>query len=455
MGLLKSRSAATDVDVAIVGAGFAGLCAAERLVDMGFSVVVVEGRDRVGGRALTGEIAGTTVDYGATWVSRKHTAIRDLATRMGCTVTSQFNSGKNVLWLGGRRRTYEGTIPKISLPALVDMARIQMALNKLMSTIDVHAAWESPDAHSLDRVSFGEWLDRKHALSSTRALMTIVSKVQWGCKPSEVSLLHALRYITAAGGIDHMLDVQDGQQQERITEGCQEITRRLADQLGERVKVGTPVRRIEQKDGYVTLHTDSTSITANYALVTTAPSHRADIEFEPALPEKTAGLTRTWPLGVLSKAFVAYERPFWRDQGHSGEALRDSGTVFITFDVSPGGDGPGILMTFCDPTTYDGFTPEHRRERVVRELVELYGEDAAAPIDFIDHCWGEEEFAPGGPNPAVPPHAATSYGGALTEPHGRVYWAGTETAGEWAGTMNGAVLTGQRVASQIAAQLNK
>ncbi|MFF9210803.1 MULTISPECIES: flavin monoamine oxidase family protein [unclassified Streptomyces] len=453
-GSRKPGSADTSVDVVVVGAGFAGLSAAERLVSMGQSVLVVEGRDRVGGRSLSGEVAGVKVDLGATWVARRHTAIRDLADRVGCTTTGQFDQGRNVLWMAGRRRTYSGTIPKVSPAALVDMARMQLAVNKLVSTIDVDAAWESPEASRLDAISFGEWLDRKNALPSTRALMTVISKVQWGCTPSDVSLLHALRYIRAAGGIDHMLDVEGGQQQDRLVETTQEIAKRVAEKLGDRVRLGTPVRRITQDDDGVTVHTDSGEIHARYGIVTAAPAHRAAIAFDPALPEQAEGLTRNWRMGVLSKAFAAYDVPFWRAGGLSGEAVTDTGTVFITFDVSPAHSGPGVLMAFCDPRVFDGFSPEIRRDRVVRQLADLYGPQARNPIDYVDHCWGAEPFAPGGPNPAVAPYATTSYGRALTEPHGRIHWAGTETAGEWAGTMNGAVLTGQRAAERVAALLS-
>ncbi|GAB4009974.1 flavin monoamine oxidase family protein [Nocardioides ultimimeridianus] len=443
----------TRVDVVVVGAGFAGLSAAERLTSMGASVVVLEGRDRVGGRSFSGEVAGVKVDLGATWVSPRHTAIRELARRVGCTTTPQFAQGRNVLWMDGRRRTYKTTIPPVSPAGLVDMARVQMALEKLVATIDPDAPWASPDAESLDAISFGEWLDHKRAGASTRALMTIVSKVQWGCTPGDVSMLHVLRYIRAVGDIDHMLDVEGGQQQDRITQTTQEIAKRVAAGLGDRVVVDAPVRRISQDQDGVTVSTDAVTIDASYAIVTTAPAHRADIEFEPALPESAQGLIRTWRMGALSKAFVAYDKPFWRVNGLSGESVTDTGVVFVTFDVSPEPTGPGILMTFCDARTFDAFDPAMRRKLVLKQLVDLYGPQANDPIDYVDHCWGTDTFAPGGPNPAVAPYALTTYGHALTEPFGRIDWAGTETAGEWAGCMNGAVLTGQRAAERIGARL--
>ncbi|MER7190658.1 flavin monoamine oxidase family protein [Streptomyces flaveolus] len=449
---IKGGSGAASVDVVIVGAGFAGLTAAERLVDMGVSVLVLEGRDRVGGRSFSGEVAGVKVDLGATWVAERHTAVLDLAKRLGCSTTGQFHEGVNVLWMAGQRRTWTGTMPTVDPVDLEDLGRVQVAMDELLATIDVDAAWKSPNAEKLDSISFGEWLDQQQAATSTRALMTIASKVQWGCNPGEVSLLHVLRYVQAVGGLDHMLAVEGGQQQDRITETTQEIANRLAEKLGDRVVLDTRVRRISQDDDGATVHTDSAVISAKYVIVTAAPEHRSYIEFLPALPEKTEGLTRTWPMGKLSKAFVAYDKPFWRAEGLSGEALMDTGTAFITFDVSPD-NGPGILMVFCAPRMYDGFDEETRRRRVIQQMVDLYGPQASTPIDYVDHCWGTEPFAPGGPHPAVGPYAVTSYGNALTEPHGRVHWSGTETAGEWVGTLNGAVLTGLRTAKQVAQRL--
>nr|WP_286159415.1 FAD-dependent oxidoreductase [Mycobacterium sp. 852013-50091_SCH5140682] len=129
-----------SVDVVVVGAGFAGLSAADRLSSQGASVLVIEGRDRVGGRSFTGEVAGVKVDLGATWVAQRHTAIRDLMERLGCSLTPQFDEGVNLLWMAGQRRPWTGTLPMVDPVDLEDLGRIQGEMTNLLETIDVDAA---------------------------------------------------------------------------------------------------------------------------------------------------------------------------------------------------------------------------------------------------------------------------------------------------------------------------
>lgn len=443
-----------QVDVVIVGAGFAGLTAADILAGQGRSVLVIDGRDRVGGRACSGEVAGTTVDLGATWVAERHTAVLELMDKVGCTTTPQFADGSNVLWMADQRQVFTGAMPNGGPVDHEDLVRVQEKFAEILDAVDVEAVWDTPNASALDAMSFEEWLNQQQAGPSTRALMAVISNVQWGCNPADVSLLHAARYVAAAGGLEHQLAVEGGQQQDRVAGGAQSIVERLAEPLGDRVVLGVPVRRMTQDQEGVAVETDAGVIRAQSVISTTSPTHRADIEFEPPLPAQTQGLDNTWPLGTLSKAFVAFERPFWREQELSGEAILDTGAVFITFDVSPDDSGPGILMVFCQSGKYDGFNAEDRKRLVVEQLIELYGQSAAEPIDYVDHCWGQEAFAPGGPNPKVGPFAITTYGSALAEPHGRIHFAGSETAGMWAGTLNGAVLTGQRAAREVEGDLN-
>jgi monoamine oxidase len=280
--------------------------------------------------------------------------------------------------------------------------------------------------------------------------MAIMARVTWGCEPDQVSMLHAVRYVKAAGGIGRMLDVEGGAQQDRFPGGTQQIALKMAEELGERVVLNAVVHSIERHaDGTLTVGTDKGEVAAKAVIVAVPPEHRAGIRFVPDLPPEYGKLSQHWPQGSLSKAYAAYETPFWRANGCSGEALSDEGPVFITFDVSPSDEGPGILLGFTDARSFDLLSPEQRRERALEGFRALFGDAAANPIDYVDHCWGTEEFAPGGPTAAVPPGSWTTYGPWLRKPVDGIFWAGTETADEWTGFLDGAVRSGKRAAEEV------
>ena len=441
-------------DAVVVGAGFAGLSAARELVRLGHDVVVLEGRDRVGGRSYTGTLAGVPVDLGATFVGPSQDAVLALAAELGCESVPTYGRGKNLIRWRGRVRSYRSTIPRLSILELVDVSRIQWRFDRVSRKVPVAEPWTSPVAAALDAMSLDKWLRSLHASASTRDLMAIMARVTWGCEPDAVSMLHAVRYVKAAGGLGRMLDTEGGAQQDRFPAGTQQIALRMADELGDRVVLDAAVTRIQRHaDGTVTVASGQREFPAQAVVVAIPPAHRASIQFDPPLPPGHQELTRYWPQGHLSKAYAAYERPFWRDNGCSGEALSDEGPVFITFDVSPSDAGPGILLGFTDARMFDPLPSAQRREVALSGFTALFGEAASEPIDYLDHCWGAEEFAPGGPTAAVPPGSWTTYGRWLRSPVDAIFWAGTETADAWTGFLDGAVRSGIRAAGEAHQEL--
>src|SRR3954452_80255 len=119
-----------DVDVCVVGAGYAGLTAARRLVAAGQSVVVLEARDRIGGRIWTQRLdSGATIDRGGGWLGPKHDAIFGLAAEVGVSTYKTYVQGAHLLVGEGRVRRYTGLIPKISPLAILTLARAQSKIN--------------------------------------------------------------------------------------------------------------------------------------------------------------------------------------------------------------------------------------------------------------------------------------------------------------------------------------
>ena len=439
-------------DVVVIGAGLAGLTAARELTRCGLDTVVLEGRDRVGGRTDSAVLAGVTVDLGASFVGPTQDAVLKLAADLGCDTTPTFNDGANLIRWRGKVRSYHGTIPKLGPLGLLDIGRIRWQFERIAARVSISEPWTATRAATLDATSLGGWLRSIAATRTSMDLMAIMARVTWGAEPDEVSMLHAVRYVKAAGGLDRMLDVTDGAQQDHFPRGTHEMSRRMAAELGDRVRLNAAVSRIEWSPDAVALTSSAGVVEARRAIVAIAPAHRLDIDIAPAPPIEYQQLAQRWQQGALSKAYAAYRRPFWRDNGLSGQALSDQGPVFITFDVGPA-DGPGVLLGFVDSRGFDALSPEERRTRALAGFVAIFGDEAAEPIDYVDQRWGAEPFAPGGPTAAVPPGSWTQFGALLRRPVGPLHWAGTETADEWTGFMDGAVRSGQRAAAEVAAAL--
>ncbi|EJO5753558.1 FAD-dependent oxidoreductase [Salmonella enterica] len=445
-----------STDVVIVGAGLAGLAAADHLQQMGHEVLVVEGRDRIGGRVHTTFLAGVPVDCGATWVGPNHSAVRDLADRLGCTFIPQHNEGESILAFNGRRTNEDAVSPLID-PNInqitKDINRIFEAIAALVESLPTESAWLHPEAEALDSISVASWLSSKKALRNTRKFMNMFCLVHWGAPIEDISFFNALRYIKTLGGVEAMMSVDGGNEQDRILGSAHMMVSKLADTLGSRLIINSPVLSISNESDHAIVKTETQTISTKYVIVAVSPIHRSTIVFRPLLPEQHYGLARSWRLGALSKAFAAYKTPFWRDQGLSGQAVSDNPIAFLTFDVSPTPEGPGIMMAFCEGHDFDKYEPKERRKLVIDQLAQLYGEKARDIIDYADFSWGNDSFAPGGPNPALAPKTWTSFGKFLREPVGQIHWAGTETADDTSGTMNGAILSGQRAAAEVASRL--
>lgn len=444
-----------DADVAIVGAGLAGLVTARSLRASGASVVVLEARDRVGGRILNAAIGGATVEIGGQWVGPGQERVLALLSELGLNTFPTFDEGRSVLELDGSTKTYTGTIPRVGPLVLADIALARWRLERLAARIDPAAPGAAAGAATLDGCTLADWIDAKMRTEPARNMMRIAGRTVWGAEPEEMSLLHALFYMRGAGGLDPLLDVEGGAQESRIAGGSALLAERIAEELGERVRLGEPVERITAGEAGVHLE-GAGSIRARRAVVAVPLPLRRRIELRPAPPAQYTRLASAVSFGRLIKCVAVYPEPFWRERGLSGEALSDIGPATLTFDNSPPAGRPGVLLGFVggrDAREHAQLGEGERREAVLGCLERLFGGQASDPVSYLEQDWGAEPWSGGGPTFLMPPRAWSEAGGALREPVGPVHWAGSETATRWAGFMDGAVRSGERAAAEVLAAL--
>jgi len=447
-----------EADVVVVGAGLAGLTAARGLVAQGASVVVLEARDRVGGRLLNHDIGGgQVVEVGGQWVGPTQTRALALSDELGLTTFPTYDEGENVIEWRGAPKRYRGPIPRIGAHVLADTLRAQRRLEKLARTVPVEAPWLTPDARTLDSQTFDTWLRANTLTAGARTLMELATEAVWAQEPRDVSLLHVLFYVQSAGGFDDLIGTEGGAQERRWVGGSQRLALEMAAALGDRVRLSSPVRTIRHGEAGVRVTTRSgTTAHGRRVIVALPPVLTARIDYDPILPGQRDQLTQRMPQGTVWKCMAIYDEPFWRADGLTGQATSDVGPVRTTFDNSPPGGSPGVLLAFLEgdhARRASTISADERRRMVVGCLTRIFGPRAARPDGYVERCWAEEEFTRGCYGCAMTTGAWTSYGPALRAPIGRIHWAGAETATRWSGYMDGAIRSGDDAAAAVLAAL--
>jgi monoamine oxidase len=439
--------------VIVVGAGLAGLMAARQLVAAGRDVLVVEARDRVGGRTANASIgAGKVTEMGGQWVGPTQDRVLALAQELGVETFPTYHEGRNLLELGGRLRRYKGTVPRLAPHVLLDIGRVRRKLRRAASRVPADAPWTAPKADQLDSQTLASWIRKAARTKKARNLLEIATGTVTGAGTAQLSTLWMLSCVSSAGSFDAMIDVEGGAQQDRFVGGSQRISQKLAEELGEAVVLSAPVRRIAQDGGGLDVEADGFQARAHRVIVAVPPPLASRISFAPSLGGRRDQLTQRMAHGALTKCAAVYPEPFWREQGLSGQAVSDGGAVTTTFDNSPPDGAPGVLVGFIAgaEAIRHARRSEADRRRVVLDCFErLFGEQAAKPGIYLETAWAEEEWSRGGPVCAFAPGALVPYGEALRQPAGRVHWAGAETATVWCGYMDGAVRSGERAAEEV------
>lgn len=451
------------VDVVVVGAGISGLVAARKIARSGRSVLVVEARERVGGRVLNHHLrSGDVIEAGGAFVGPTQGHILRLARELRVPTFEEYAQGDSVYvsrTLG--RIEYSGTVPPD--PQIAEAAVLLQQINDYAAEVPVDAPWTHPRAAEWDSMTLAEWI-RANSLNSAPIENLIRSWTQpgFGADPAELSFLFTLHYVACSGDernvgtFERNSETVGGAQERRFVGGSQLIPIRLARQLGPQVALRAAVTGIDQEERRVVVHTWRGTVRARRVIVAAPPSTVRRIAFRPGLPVRRQQLLSHLDMGNLMKCDAVYERPFWRDAGLSGFGLNDSGAVRVSFDNCPRDGDPGVLLAFVGGSTWRkyGVMTRHDRKRfVLRGFADFFGERALRPIEYTEMDWNTERWTRGGPVAIMAPGTLTSYGSSLTPPVGRVHWAGTETSTYWTGYMDGAVRAGKRAAIEVLERL--
>jgi len=430
---------ATEVyDAVVIGAGFAGLVAARDLIEAGHNVVVLEARDRPGGRTYSSTFPGTNVviDLGAEWFdpARHHFMAAEVA-RYGAKFVEADKGGASRWFLDGRHS--DGDEPD----GLIDMDELEEVLNRLRADIApvVFAeGFTQTNTAALD-IPFSEYLAKLDAPPAIADLLRAQSYTLTGALPDEFS---ALVYLREIAGFDHNPDYSFFASLARVDIGSGGLAERVAADISDHIRLGEPVASVTESSGGVKVTTATGKHFSAHQVVLAAPLNTlGDIEFTPGLPPTLAKLVseghtgrcvKVWSKLAGSKHVFAMGWPGIVECTVKGTVSEPDGerAIMASFGLAPdlAIDRPDLLQAGLD---------DLKLEATVEEV---YG-----------HDWIGDPYSKGtwlALRPGQPP-----IHGRVESHWGAIHLAGADFAGVWSGWVDGAIESGRDAARSVDAAL--
>ncbi|MEU6281645.1 NAD(P)/FAD-dependent oxidoreductase [Streptomyces sp. NPDC047028] len=431
-------------DVIVLGAGLAGLAAARDLATAGTDVLVLEARDRVGGRVeQTRTPDGRTVQLGGEVVGHGHTAYLRLAKELGLDlVPSYVDEPGRITRLTPEGRS-AGEPPHWFGPGDAGgHERLGAEFSALAATVDPDDPWSHPDAEALDRLSVAGWLRSRHASLAVVRLWDIGQLALAGGSYERISLLAALRKsaaVPASGPGDYDYDDWEGL---RLAAGSATLAEVMGRDLGPRVRLGSPVAALDVRPGHCTVHLVTGEVLTAEAVVSALPVGPLRSVRISGVSDARLGSLHRQRQACAAKFAAVYERPFWREAGLSGLS-ESEGVLGSTWPQNE-----GVLSALVPPERYGvllGTPPQLRTPELLAEAAAMFGDEALRPAACHLRLWGSDPWTQGYVT-QWPPGEVMAVGPLHGTHEPPFYVCGSD---QWvAGYMEGAVRTGRAAAEE-------
>jgi putrescine oxidase len=440
-------------DTVIVGAGVTGLTAAWRLTQAGQDVLVLEARDRTGGRLRTEDHNGSDFEIGGQWVSPDQDALIGLVAELGLKTYSRYRLGDSLyVDRAGVARSFTGEDLPVEEQTAKEIDRIIGVIDELAARMDPDRPWEHPQADELDRVSFAQWLDAQTSDLEARDNIALYLGPAMLTKPIwSFSALTAVLMAASAGSFTHLVDA-DFILDKRVVGGLASVPSALASLLGDKVRLSADVTHVAWDESGATVTVGGEDVRASNVILALPPTHVRRIRISPELPAEHRHAREHQSFGLVIKVQAEYDTPFWREGGLSGTGFGPWQLVHEVYDNTLHGAATGTLVGFVSDVNADEvgrISADERRARILASIAAYFGEAALHPRTYVESDWQHQELTGGAYATSFDVGSLTRYGAKLHEPVGPIRFGSSDIAGHGFQHVDGAVRIGTRLAGQI------
>lgn len=423
--------------IIVIGAGLAGLYSAYLLQKQGYQVTILEARDRAGGRTYT----ENGVDLGGQWISGKQPRIMRLCKELNISYKPQHEEGLHISCFDQKRTTYSGLLADAGLN---EETRRQI---KMLEEYAEHFAALSQssdfmtDPNQFDQINFLKWCQENIVDIPVRNIILYAFYTNTCISPECTSFFFWLYFLKLCGGYNTVTTISGGAQEYCIETGAQTVSNLLAESL--HLIYNSEIKAIEKVDQTYSITTQEHKKFHADKIISTIPLQLVPtVEFSPALERERVEFYCSLKMGSITKVVIKYETPFWRDAGYSGAIISDIGPVILCYDACNQNKNALVIFVIGEKNYTDSEILNH-----LASLLE--SNQALMPKKLFKKSWTEDPYSAGCyfSIPSVD-HLVRNYK-YLIEPCGNIYFAGTETAREWMGYMEGALESAERVVQKI------
>jgi monoamine oxidase len=420
------KSSIERTDVVIVGAGFTGLCAALDLQRAGIDFLVLEARDRVGGRVeAVRNGLGERIDSGGQFLCVDMPEVMALAKAYGKSFAETYVEGEFI------------TYPPMTPARAERTYHVSMAIRERMNRID-------PDDPAIAGLTVADWLERQHDEADAKAAFRSLVEGLWCLAADKVPLWYLIDN-------DRRITNEVFELQYFLGDTMQSLAEDLAAELGDRLRLNEAVTRVERAPQGVRVSTGASTIEAREVLIALPPATAAKLNFAPALPAELASALGVWESGAVIKILVRYATPFWRERGLSGMVMwRDQAGLFAC-DASKDIDHAALVVFVGGPLAlrWHPLGEAALQAEITARLVQALGPQAVDIVDFSARDWTHDRWSGGAYSDLIVDVTARDAERVILAGAPPVYFAASEMSPSFPGYVEGAIVAGRIAAAKI------